>query len=124
MIIRELPVGERDRLQALAPVLCLLPANARILVAENESGEIIGHVAEFKAWHVDGLWIDPRYRDGSVWRRLLHQVQADMQVRGVSGVVTAAMSDEMDDYLRRMGATPQPGTAFIWPLEELCPQQS
>jgi hypothetical protein len=123
MTVRLLPRDEWDRLKALTPILCVLPENARILVAEDEAGVIIGHVAEFQAWHVDGLWIDPRYRDGSVWRRLLHQVQADMHDRGVRGVVTASISDAMTDYLTRMGATPQPGTALIWPFEDVCLQQ-
>ncbi len=119
MTIRELPAAEWSRLETLTPILCVLPSNARILVAEDETGAIIGHIAEFAAWHIDGLWIDPAHRDGSVWRRLLHQVQDTMQAEGVRGVVTASMSPEMDDYLTRMGATEQPGTAYIWPFKEV-----
>lgn len=121
MILRDLPVAEWDRLHH-TPLCEVLPlfrqddTRVRIAVAE-EDGEIVGCLTLFPAWHVDGLWIAPTHRKrGSVWRRLVHQMQHWVTELGVRGAVVGSMDDAMTDYLMRMGASPMPGRAFVWPL--------
>lgn len=121
MIVRDLPASEWDRLTGteLERIRVLFrPDQARVLVVENDAGEIVGCWSLFAAWHVEGLWIAPAYRgQGNVARRLLRTMKSWIRTAGVSGVVTASLDPAVSAYLIRLGAYPLPGAAYIWPMQ-------
>lgn len=94
----------------------LHPAYCQVLVVED--GErIIGCWALLNMWHVEGLWIDPAYRNtGIVARRLLHGMRTLTDQHGAAQVITTSVSPDVTDYLQRLGATPFPGQSFVLKL--------
>ena len=122
MTTRELPFEEWDRLngtelQTIRGVLD--PQRARVLVVENDDGDIIGCWALFAAIHTEGFWVAPTHRkQGGVARRLLVTMRGWLQAEGVRAVMTASNDAEMTAYLTRLGATAIPGEHFVWPVKE------
>ena len=111
MTVRELPVAEWSRLagtelERVAPLFT--PHETRILVIEQD-GQIVGTIAAWLAWHVDGLWIHPTYRRrGDVFRRLRSALQGWMQREHVHAVIAGSNSADMRAYLLRLHAVPLP----------------
>lgn len=128
MTARELPVSEWHRLAGteLATVAPLMRQDtSRVLVIEDE-GRIVGCWALFPVWHVEGIWIDERYRcRGSVARRLLSGMRRWIRESGLSAVVTSALSPDIEALLVRLNAYALPGSAYVWPMKgsERCQQQ-
>ena len=79
---RLLPPDEWDKLkgtelETLAPYLN--PEHTRIIVVENEVGQIVGCWSLLQFTHAEGLWIAPEHRNGSgVFRRLIIQLRKEI----------------------------------------------
>lgn len=71
-----------------------LPEGARVIVVE-EDGRIVGSVAMFQEWHVEGADIAPSHRGRvSVGRRLLRAVRAAVADVGAREVLMMAVTGE------------------------------
>lgn len=117
---RLLPPEEWDRLREtdLAPVTDLLLVKSEatdVVVAENEDGEIVGHVAFCLFRHAEGFGIAPEERKhGRVMRALLDAMRDYCETREVTGVWSGSLTEEMTGYLLRRGATEIPGAHLVW----------
>jgi len=116
---RVVPMAEWEILEStpLAPVLSTLPAHTQILAVQHE-GKVVGTWAIVPYVHAEGLWIDPEYRNaGAVALRLLRRMPAIATSLGANGAVLTAASDEdLEGYLKRLGAVPLPGAQYVLPL--------
>jgi len=116
---RVIPMAEWGLLEStpLAPVLPTLPERTQILAVQHE-GRIVGTWAILPYIHAEGLWIDPEYRNaGAVALRLLRRMPAIAASMGANGaVLTAALDQDLEGYLRRLGAVPLPGVQYVLPL--------
>lgn len=97
MITRVLPPEEWIRLD---PAKMKLPAieraavNGDVLVVEDH-GEIVGCWSVMTCVHVEGLWIDPRYRRKvAVGRRLWGAMKTIVKQRGATGALMCAVTEE------------------------------
>lgn len=113
MITRILPRADYWRLVGteLETVYPHLPADARVIVVEDD-GEIVGCWSLFPLVHVEGVWIDPKHRGGSVARRLLSRMRAEARDMGARTVQTAAVTKEVEDLALRIGGFRLPGAQF------------
>jgi hypothetical protein len=94
----------------------LNPSAACIVVAE-EDGRIVGSCAVFTWVHLDGLEVDANHqRKGDVCRRLLHETGKVAEASRVEAMVAGSNTDEMNDYLTRLGGTEIPATFFVVPM--------
>lgn len=96
MVTRLLPESEWSRLD---PEHMRLPAiepsavDCDVIVIE-EDGEIIGCSTVMTCVHIEGTWIDPRYRRRvSVGRRLLHAMRDVVKQRGANGAWMCSVSE-------------------------------
>jgi hypothetical protein len=122
---RVLPPAEWSRLQGteLDGVTAHLPPTAQIVVVEQD-GAIVACWAAFNVLHVEGIWIAPAHRrSGSVARRLLRAMRQVVASFGCRSAMTAALTDEVDGFITRLGGTRVPGTHFLLPFEgdRICP---
>lgn len=96
------------------------PAQARIIVVEDDT-RIVGSWAMFPVWHVEGVHIDPVYRQsGRVALRLLQHMQALAEVNGIQRVMTGCVSEDVRALLAHLDATPLPGEQFVIEVDRLC----
>lgn len=110
MIGRRLPRSEWHRLagtqlETVVPVL--RRERGRVLVVERE-GEIVGCVALFRLWHLEGLEI----RQKSATRALLGAIKA--QTAQIPAVVSWAQNPIVGEFLERLGADVMPGQHYAW----------
>jgi hypothetical protein len=116
MVTRILPEAEWPRLAATG---CQLEQGYRdavksgyVLVTENEVGEIVGTMFVTMSLRFDGAWTDPRYRDGSVLRRLGHAAMRMAEDLGVSKVFAPVKNLTLAEWLIKRGASVQPELLF------------
>lgn len=97
MTTRILPPQEWCRLN---PANMKLPAIDRAaidgdVVVVEDHGEIIGCWSVMTCVHVEGIWIDPRYRRKvAVGRRLWNAMRTIVKQRGASGALMCAVTEE------------------------------
>lgn len=126
MTRRVLPVQEWHRLAETPQLGALkeLPAGTRVLVVENDHGDIIATAAAFWAWHVEGAWIHPDHQGKSAaGRHLVRGVQELARESGASGFIAAADTDAMTTMLERGGAVRLPASYAMRVIQEDDPCQ-
>ena len=120
---RELPSVEWHRLADHEPFnLGGLPdpERWRIIVAEDESGTIVGLCGLYDAVHLDPFWIREDHRHTAVFEGLWLKTKETLQGAGVT-IVFSTVSDalpEMHALLRRFGYQPAPGKLYLLSISE------
>jgi hypothetical protein len=102
---RILPPSEWSRLEGtlLEQTWPVLPRGAVVLAVEQD-GQILGCVAAWQVWHLEGLWIAPAHRGKvGVGRRLWQTVKTWAASFGVGEVVMMARSDEARKLIPKLG---------------------
>lgn len=70
--------------------------------------------------HVEGFSIAPEHRKrGSVALRLFEAMATKLEAMKQRGVLTGAMTEDMEMWLDRLGASPLPGKTYLWPTVAL-----
>jgi N-acetylglutamate synthase-like GNAT family acetyltransferase len=115
MNTRLLPPQEWSRLagtelERVWPVLN--PDHSEIMVVE-EGTEIVACWAILTYTHLEGIWIAPAHRKGSVGGRLLRAVFGLLKDRQIPAVLTASMSDEVTRLIEHFGGSELPGSHFV-----------
>ena len=110
MTARVLPRKEWHRLtgtqlETVVPVL--RRERGRVLVVEQD-GAIVGCVALYRLWHLEGLEI----KRPSSTRALLGAIKA--QTAQMPGVVSWAQNPIVGEFLERLGAEVMPGRHYAW----------
>jgi hypothetical protein len=110
MTSRLLPRSEWHRLtgtqlETVVPVL--RRERGRVLVVESD-GAIVGCVALFRLWHLEGLEIQQK----SATRALLGAIKA--QTAQMPAVLSWAQNPIVGKFLERLGAEVLPGQHFAW----------
>lgn len=122
MTTRVLPVEEWSKLAQsdFGPCLERLnPEAVTVIVAEDNSGEVIGCWSLIHFAHVEGLWVAPAHRKrGRVLVRLWNAMRALAETRGIQSVYTGALTEDVERLLMSRHAYPLP-PMFALPLEAL-----
>lgn len=111
MIIRVLPPNEYPRLAAVEEGYVPDPNNAVVLVAE-EDGEIVGRWFLVVMPHVEGIWIRPDKRGGTLGYRLEKAMCTEAKDAGLERILAFADNDTHVDYMTRLGWKKLPFTVM------------
>ena len=122
--VRQLPPDEWDRLNDtnLGEVRSHLETasdNVVVMAAEDEEGQLVGHLVFLQVIHVEGLWVHPdERRKGRVLRALWSAVEQLSEACQFTHAWACAQSDQMKDLVARLGSiTIQSDiTHHIWPI--------
>lgn len=97
-----------------------LPESARVIVVEDDGGQIVGCWCLFTTVHVEGVWVHPDYRGkGSVARRLLVMMRQQARDLGAVAVMTGALTAQVRRLIATLGGTRVPGEQYVIPLEKV-----
>jgi len=98
----------------LEPLIEALPLDADVIVVEDANGVIVGGWSAFPVTHLEGIFIAPEHqKTGRVARHLLAGMTEQLKARGIRRVVTAAITPDVEDLIRRIGGTPLQGAHFV-----------
>lgn len=94
------------------------PQNIAVVIAEDDSGEIVGCISTLRVTHLEGIWVKPELRGGMVAMSLLRQALAIARMRNESWVMGGAAETDpvMDGYIRRLGGIPLPVKFYPMPV--------
>ena len=121
MTHRILPASEYARLETtyLGPLRHAIPADARVVVVENDDGRIVASWLAFKQVHLEGCSLAEDYRrNPAVVRHLFQGMQDALGELGAARVYTAAVDDQVRRMLRKMGASQLDGDHYV--MEATC----
>jgi hypothetical protein len=92
------------------------PRDTKVVVSEDENGVIVGHWVLIPYWHVECFEIYPEHRKkAGVAKGLFRTMFGILHSMRVKTVLTAAVTDEVEKYLKRMHAIELPGKHFVLP---------
>lgn len=101
MIIRKLEAHEYGRLADIEEGFQPNPETSIAVVAED-GGKIVGRMLLVVMPHIEGTWIDEKYRNGSIGYRMEREVERQSRELGVSKVMAYAPL-ELAGYMERLG---------------------
>lgn len=90
------------------------PDHSVVIVAIRD-GEIVGRTMLVRPFHIEGTWVDERFRKGTVGYRLIRKLESEARSMGLK--VSCAYVDQpnLEDYMQRLGYTKSPMT--LWTKE-------
>lgn len=104
MTIRELHPAEFSKLNDnkwLEPERRPVPGVTRVVVAEDDNGEIQGFAFVQFVPHVEPVWVAEKHRFGTVAKRLFERARGLLSGNG--GFLTHATNEQHGNYLERVG---------------------
>lgn len=118
---RILPPSEWGKLAdtEMGPALATINPDAMtVVVAEDESGAVIGCWGLVNFAHLEGMWVHPDHRGrGVVLRRIWNDICEIARVRGLGAVFTGAESPEVARWIEKRGGQKLPFDSFVLPLK-------
>ena len=103
MVIRTLPAVEYSRLASVADGIVPSAEDSVVIVAENDAGEIVGRMMLVDVPHIEGTWVAPEARGGSVGFRLEKAACDAARDIGLKNTFAFVTSADHAGYLRRLG---------------------
>jgi len=103
MTIRTLPTDEYPRLASVADGVVPDPEGSVVLIAENDAGEIVGRMIIVDVPHIEGTWVSPEARGGSLGYRLERAACEAARGLGLRKTFAFVTTVEHAGYLRRLG---------------------
>jgi len=82
-----------------------------IVVVAKSGEEIIGRLMLLSPAHVEGAWIDKRFRNGRLLKRMMDKMESQAKHEGLVKLIAYGNSIN-EDYLERLGFTQRPLT--VW----------
>jgi N-acetylglutamate synthase-like GNAT family acetyltransferase len=101
LLIKRLAPAEYEQLRNVEEGYVPDPAHSIVIMALNEK-EIIGRVLLIRPFHIEGTWIDPRFRRGTVGIRMFRLLEEEAKQAGLVKIFSYAQSSEVEGYLERM----------------------
>ena len=81
-----------------------LPRQALVMAVEDDAQRLVGCVALFPVWHLEGVWIAPEQRGRvGVARRLVTAIRTTARSLGLDGAWMMAKSDAAARMCLRFG---------------------
>lgn len=106
--LRFLPPEEYYRLESTALEHQPDPDHSLVIVGEDTE-TIISHWVASEALVLDGLWVDPNYRNTFISGRMAITMLDRLKTLGASGVLTVTSEPSVTKQAERLGFRPIPG---------------
>lgn len=116
-----LPQEEWKRIQdASAPYfLPFVDPQQSSVIAVEDGEKVVASISVLTVTMLEGLWIDPQYRNPGVARALMRFATEEAQKRCPNSWALCALgSDEMREMVKRVGGLEVPNTLHVLPLGE------
>lgn len=109
--VQRLPAEEYDELLSVEEGFRPDPEKSVTVVAK-ENGVIIGRLMLINLVHVEAVWINERFRSGSLLERMTRELEKQARELGVKTMLVYSETHEMDSYIERLGYERSPLRVF------------
>ncbi|HUD64659.1 MAG TPA: GNAT family N-acetyltransferase [Candidatus Sulfotelmatobacter sp.] len=109
--IRRLNSSEYDELLKIEEGYRPEPEHSVVVVAKQD-GAIVARTMLIRPFHIEGTWIDERFRKGTLGLRLMMRLEKEAKDAGLTKLFSYAADADIESYLERLGYTKQPVT--VW----------
>lgn len=109
--IERLPAEEYEVLMTIEEGFVPNPETSIAVVAKDD-GVIIGRMMLVGVAHVEGAWINDRYRSGAVLERMTKEIEKQAREANIKTVFAYSQTHEMDGYIERLGYERSPLRVF------------
>jgi N-acetylglutamate synthase-like GNAT family acetyltransferase len=109
--IARLHPNEFDLLESVDDGYKPSPEHSVAVVARNEH-HIVGRVFLVSPCHVEGIFLERPWRNGTVMKRLVHAIELEARAEGITKIFCFAKDDQMADYIERLGYKPSLLTVY------------
>lgn len=117
--IRELPFEEWDKLAELPFAANGLPAgDVKVMVAEDENGDIVGVWSAGLIVCLEGLWVAEEHRKKNTLWKLFYGMMAALRSEQIDIVYSLVQTDEMLKLAEHGGFKEIPGHFIVKSLDE------
>lgn len=111
MIIERLKDAEFDALLTVQDGFRPNPDNSIVVVARQDA-EIVGRLMLLPVAHVEGAWVDDRFRNGALLERMTRELEKHAKGMGLHTIFAYSDTEFMDDYIERLGYQRTPLRVF------------
>lgn len=103
-----------DEARAIDPESLAWPTASRVLFV-YEDNKLIGRSSVFPLMMIEGTWLHPDYRNGTIASRILKEVERQYLEEGQEAAMAFVPNDkpEIADYMQRIGYVAQPIRLFM-----------
>lgn len=125
MTIRELPSEEFYKLEGHKALKGLVPdpTTSKIIVAENEAGEIVGFWFMVQVVHLEPIWIAPEYRSGLIAGRMWKVMRVLLDSLRINVGFMFADRSDIAEYIPRLGCRELPYRTFLYDPHGIYPKE-
>jgi len=102
METRRLREDEFDLLRSTPEPNDISPENTAVIAA-FDGNRLVGRLAVLNVPHIEGVWIDRQYRNGTMLSRLERKAVEILRECGASAVLAVAINNKIEGYLERLG---------------------
>jgi N-acetylglutamate synthase-like GNAT family acetyltransferase len=88
------------------------PKKSIAVIARNES-HTIGRIFLMAPAHVEGVFVEPAWRGGTLYKRLVDAIEMEARAEGISKVYAYAINGEMEDYIARCNYAKLPWSVLV-----------
>lgn len=88
------------------------PKSSVVIVAED-GGKIIGRAFLLAPVHLEGPWINPRWRNGTLAGRMFDAIKTEAKAMGITQLFAYGASKQLEGYLERLEFTRKPLTVWV-----------
>lgn len=116
MTARVLPIAEWERLNGteLETVYPIVPPGMADFLVVEAGDQVVGTWGLLMLPHLEGLWVHPDHRRGTVVQRaLLRGMRTVAAARGFDRAITTAVTDDVTQLITKAHGTPLPGAHFV-----------
>ena len=113
--IRRLAANEWSLLDKVEEPFSPDPEKSVAVVAQNAMGEIVGRCFLVSPVHVEGIWLDPAWRNRTLFYRLICRIEEEAKAEGIRKLLAFAATPEMAEYIERLGYEYTP--VSVWSKE-------
>jgi N-acetylglutamate synthase-like GNAT family acetyltransferase len=77
--------------------------SAIALVAVDQEGDLAGRVFLVAPAHIEGIYIDRKWRGSTIMHRLVAKAEDEARKIGLTQLLAFAINETMEDYIARLG---------------------
>ena len=99
------------------------PDACRILIAENEGGELVAFWCMVQVVHCEPIWIAPEYRNGTLAGRMWAKMKVLLDHSRVHMAYMFSDTPHIAGYLQRLGLIELPYRTFLFDPEGSYPME-